>query len=105
MITMIREIVDSKQDPPKKSIFKFENSNKAAQHNGRILESCNYVCEKVLHKQRGTNIFYGSKFRNISTLSKLFGYHDNWIRFKLFLSEGTDTTFTPIEEEIFKKTV
>lgn len=103
MINTIETILKSREDPPKKSIFKFENSSTAAEHNGKILRSCNYDYEKILEKQKNTNIYYGSEFRQIDKLEKLFKPHRDWNRVKIFLTKGTDTSFKPIDNNVLKK--
>ena len=102
LVSVIKEILNSKEKPPKKSIFKFENSLEAAEHNSKILSACNFDYEKVLSKQRDTTIFYGSEFRSVTKLQKLLKLHKNWPRMKRFLTEGTDTTFLPTSEELLK---
>lgn len=102
LVKSIREIFDSKERPPKRSIFKFINTKEAAIHNGKILESCNFNYEEVLTKQKGTNIHYGSEFRKVDSLNSLFQHHKDWTRLKSFLLNGTDTSFLPIEETKLK---
>jgi len=103
MVKIINDIIKSNDDPPKRSIFKFENNDKAADHNSKILKACNYDYEKALRKQKDSFIFYGSEFRNTSKLEHLLKYHKNWDRLRLFLTNGTDTSFEPLDDEALKK--
>ena len=70
LISLIREIIDKDHPAPRRSVFKFENNIKAATHNEKILKSSNYDYEKILNSQKGTNIYYGSEFREESVLEK-----------------------------------
>ena len=102
LVKIISQLLNSEEKPPKKSIFKFENTTDAAEHNSKILAACNFDYEKLLTKQKGTSIYYGSEFRSIINLQKLLKFHTNWNRVKKFLSEGTDTSFIPMNEEELK---
>lgn len=75
MVKIINNIIQDINNPPKRSIFKFENNDRAAAHNSKILEACGYDYEKALWKQKGSSIFYGSEFRNTSKLEHLLKYH------------------------------
>ena len=102
MSKLIKGILDSEERPPKKSLFKFTISDEASKYNGKILESNNFDYEKILSKQKETNIYYGSEFRMINILDSLFKYHKDWERLKSFLSNGTDTSFHPLDAEKIK---
>lgn len=102
MIKLIENILGTEETPPKKSIFKFENTIEASHHNGKILHSCDYNYEKILEKQKNTNIFYGSEFRRTEKLEKLLNFHENWKRMKIFLTNGTDTSFSHLDEELLR---
>ena len=103
MVQLIKDLIESEEKPPKKSIFKFENTLVASQFNGKILQACNYDYEKLLEKQIDTNIYYGSEFRQIDKLQKLLHVHRDWNRFKTFLTKGTDTVFKQLDDDIIKK--
>ena len=103
MIEFIKDIIESDEIPPKKSVFKFENTLKAAQHNGKILQSFNFDYERVLDKQKNTNIYYGSEFRQIDKLDKLMIFHKDWKRLRIFLTKGTDTVFKEVNNDIIRK--
>ena len=102
LVKIIRDILSTDEKPPKKSIFKFNNTEEAAIYNSKVLSACDYDYEKVLSKQRGTTIFYGSEFRSISNLRKLLEFHKDWPRIEKFLSEGTDTSFKHISDKSLK---
>ena len=99
---MISKILRNEENPPKKSVFKFENTRQASQHNARILKTFDYDYEMVLEKQKGTNIYYGSEFRYYKNLEKLLKYHNSWNKFKTFLSSGTDTVLSEVDNKILQ---
>ena len=66
------------------------------------MKTFNYNCEAVLEKQKGTNIYYGSEFRDYKNLEKLLKYHKSWNKFKTFLSSGTDTLLSELDDKILK---
>ena len=99
---MISKILRNEENPPKKSVFKFENTRQASKHNARILKTFDYDYEMVLEKQKGTNIYYGSEFRYYKNLEKLLKYHNSWNKFKTFLSSGTDTVLSEVDNKILQ---
>ena len=96
---MISEILKTEGKPPTKSVFKFENTKQASKHNAKILKTFNYDYEMVLEKQKGTNIYYGSEFCYYKNLEKLLKYHNSWDKFKTFLSSGTDTVLSELDNK------
>ena len=79
------------------------NTEEAAHHNGKVLQACSFDYEQILSKQKGTNIHYGSEFRNVEILDNLFKHHKDWNRLKSFLLNGTDTSFSYLSEEKVKE--
>ncbi len=102
LIGIIKSIIDSQDLPPKKSVFKFDNTPEAALFNSKILAAYDFDYEKVLSKQKNTTIDYGSEFRHPSVLNKLLKFHKNNKRIESFLSHGTDTSLSPLDEETLK---
>ena len=102
LITLISKILEIEELPPTKSAFKFENTIQAANHNKKILKSFNFDYEKLLEKQRNTNISYGSEFRNYKNLEELLKHHTSWNELKTFLTSGTDTVLKEMKSEELK---
>ena len=102
LIKSIKKIIMLEENPPKKSIFKFKNTTEAAEFNAKILAACDYDYEKILTKQKGTIISYGSEFREVNKLSTLLKFHNNWERLREFLINGTDTSFSDISENTLR---
>ena len=46
LIKFVDEITNTREDPPEKSVFKFENTNKAVEHNAKILQSKILITQK-----------------------------------------------------------
>ena len=99
LISKIKEIIKTTHSAPKRSIFKFENNISSAQHNDKIIKSCNFDFEKAFGTQKGTNIYYGSEFRPTKLLNILLKYHRDWKRLESTLLNGTDTTIKELSNE------
>ena len=59
------------------SIFSFKRTNEAAARNRKSLVTYNGNLGAAIKAQTGIPLNYGSKFRHIAKLSKLFNYHDD----------------------------
>ena len=102
LVNAIEKITRCEDPLPKKSIIKFENTEKAANFNSKIIEACDYNYEKFISKQKDTTISYASEFRLVSKLRILLKHHKNWHRFEKFLTEGTDTVLSKMNNETLK---
>ena len=96
------KILKIEEKPPRRSVIKFEISEQASKHNEKILKTFNYDDEAVLGQKKGTNIYYGSEFRNYKNLEKPLKYHKSWNKFETILSSGTDTLLSELDDEILK---
>ena len=65
----------------------------------QVLEAFKYDYEKVLEKQKDTNIYYGSEFRHHKNLERLLIYHRSLNKFKTFLTSETDTVLKEMEND------
>ena len=67
------------------------------------MKTFTYDYEAVLKKQKEINIYYyGSEFCNHKNLKMLLRYHKSWNKFKTFLSSGTDTVLSKLDDETLK---
>ena len=73
MVKQILKIPIHKLDKP---IFSFKRTNKASALNRKLLEAFNGNLVAEIKVPKGIPINYGSQFRDIAKLSKLFNYHD-----------------------------
>ena len=103
LVNIIKSIIKSENQAPKKSIFKFENTPEAASHNTKILTSSNFDYEKILNKQKNTIISYGSEFRPCEIIHNLLKFHRNGQRIESTLTNGTDTVLSPLDNDTLKK--
>ena len=71
LMSIIKKIIETEEPSLKKSLFKFVNTQKAAEFNAKILKACDYDYEKLLLKQEKTMISYGSEFRLLSKLKNV----------------------------------
>ena len=73
-IKQILKIPIQKLDKP---IFSFKRTNEAAARNRKSLVTYNGNLGAAIKAQPGIPLNYGSKFRHIAKLSKLFNYQDD----------------------------
>jgi hypothetical protein len=81
-------IADSPCPVPAKPDIQFEVSMLAAQHNANLLQEFDYDIAKLLDKQRGTTLDFGSEFRPASKLKPLLGRHPNFAELEEVLTNG-----------------
>jgi hypothetical protein len=77
-IDIIRDLHRHKEPPQKTPLFIFERSRDAALHNAIVLESFNFDIDKSIRAQAGSQIFYGSEFKDPSLLHELLEHHPHW---------------------------
>ena len=98
----IQKIVSTETKTPKKSLFKFSNTEKDAAFNSKLLRNMRMDFEKVIGAQGETFLKPGSEFRSPQLLEQLLHSHGRWAKLKRIISEGAAYTFkddsTPTEE-------
>ena len=72
----------------KKPSFKFDMSQQSALHNWNILQNYNNLGE-ALKSQKGSQLDYGSEFRDPTILENIFAKHPLWSRLKHQLIHGS----------------
>ena len=80
----------------KQSMFKFGISHKSASHNWKVLQSFNNLGE-ALTKDGSSFTKYGSEFRPISTLHRIFKHHPLWDRLRNIMLHGIRFPISPID--------
>ena len=93
LIRTITEIVNAESVTPTKSIFRFENSEKAAAFNSKLLRSMRMDFHKVIHAQGNSFLRPGSEFRNPLLLEKLLHNHERWNKLKRIMTTGAAYSF------------
>eukprot|EP00957_Ditylum_brightwellii_P076421 5808094-Ditylum_brightwellii.AAC.1 len=64
-------------------------NKEAAEKNFCILMKSGKCLGKSLKAQDGSHFGYGSEFRPVELLAKVFKFHPNWSRMKSFLTNGS----------------
>ena len=92
----IREVTSTACPKPERPEFLFEMTKEAAQKNFEIL--CKYGCDlgTAIMAQNKSPIGYGSEFRPISSLEKVFSQHPCWNRMKSIMNEGSKWPMEPL---------
>lgn len=68
----IIQYLHSHREPSQKiPLFIFEHSREAALHNAIVLENFYFDIDKAIQAQKGSQVFYGSEFKNSSILHDL----------------------------------
>ena len=77
----------------------FEISPQAAASNLELLRLHDYDLKALCNKGKKSTTSFGSEFKNVSILEKLFTKHPRWKRFKEQLTEGVDFNTEDLDEE------
>jgi hypothetical protein len=99
LLEIAKSIANQKCHSMSNPTFKFEMSAAAAYHNWNLLQEFDNL-GSALESQKGTQLEYGSEFRDTSTLKHLFSNHPLWERLNSQLSNGS---IFPLENLDFKK--
>ena len=76
----------------------YENTEKAAAHNTKILENHDWDMEKAINAVNNTVLEPGSEFRPIVDLEQIFKHHEDWDKFKVIATEGVKYKFEDEDE-------
>jgi hypothetical protein len=79
---------------PKTSEIRFDTSEASLEFNSNLLGQYDYDFEKLLARNKGTTIDFGSEFRPIPSLRRILGEHTNFEFFAKILSDGMPYVFT-----------
>jgi hypothetical protein len=86
---------------PTQPDFTFNLKTKAAVKNHLVLmKKYNDNRRVLLEAQRNSIVGYGSEFRDIDTLQKIFGRHPNWTWMSKILESGSEWPLKPLDEEL-----
>jgi len=69
--------------------FQFAMTEEAAEKNFCVLKKYGLDLSRAIDAQKSSPLGYGSEFRPIETLEKVFGLHPNWKRMKDILAHGS----------------
>ena len=75
--------------------FSFQMSEEAAHKNWSVLKRYNLDLSQALEANKSSQLGYGSEFRPVSSLDRIFKNHPLWTRLSSQLKNGADS---PLEE-------
>jgi hypothetical protein len=78
LIEIIKKIINVPCNTPTASKFIFELLQTAASHNLDVLLKHQNDLSKALEANKSSPLGYGSEFRHINELQKIFGLHPLW---------------------------
>jgi hypothetical protein len=70
--------------------FNFKLSGEAAKHNKAILSKYNFNLGQALKASKDSPLGPGKEFKPTDVLSRVFGMHPLWPKFKSILEQGSD---------------
>ena len=98
--TTIREIINAPNlRPLRKSPWRFERTKEAAAANTARLKKYRYNPEVATQSPNNTTLTYGSEFRPISQIKKIFQHHHHWQKIREIVADGVTYPITPIPED------
>ena len=101
LMDIIRAIKSMPPRRPTQPEFTFDLTPEAAAKNYLVLMK-KYIGDlgALLEVQRNSIVGYGSEFRDVDTLRKIFGWHPNWTRLSKILENGSEWPLEPLDEEL-----
>jgi hypothetical protein len=90
LLEAILEVADSPALPPKKPPVRFATDVESLAFNEQLLAQYDYDLGALLDAHQDTTLGYGSEFRPIDQLAKLFGPHPNFPFFRKVLGTGME---------------
>jgi hypothetical protein len=93
LIKAIDEVAHTPAPPLKAPPVKFAVDNESLEHNGRLLDRFNFDLAELLDHFADTTLGYGSEFRPVDQLEKIFAGHPNFAFFRGVLQKGMDYFF------------
>ena len=99
LLEAIREVISTPVPLPEKPRFGFQLNQEAAAKNMCIMRQYNLDLGKAIEAQSNSPLGYGSEFRPVNTLERVFGCHPNWIRMRRLLLHGSDWPLSELSNE------
>jgi len=81
------------------SPFHFNLSREAAEANFAILESSDFNLDSIIRAHHPSPLSYGSEFRPVAQLQRIFGLHPSWNRMQARLDSGSNWPLEPLPFE------
>jgi hypothetical protein len=89
LIKIIRDIRKEEIPAPMPPEFIFNMTEEAEEKNFLVLKKYNFNLDKAILAQKSSPLGYGSEFRSMQTLGRIFQHHPMWSRMKNLLVEGS----------------
>ena len=86
-----------------KPAFEFVPSKAAAEKNRSVLKSFDLDLSKALEAEKGSQLAYGSEFKDVKLLELIFQHHPLWSRMKSHLSYGCSYPLSKLSKEEERK--
>jgi hypothetical protein len=93
LIKAINEVANTPAPPLKAPPVKFAVDDESLEHNGRLLDRFNFDLSELLDHFADTTLGYGSEFRPVDQLEKIFAGHPNFAFFQSILQQGMNYFF------------
>ena len=91
LIGEIKRVLGAPNVKPCAPSFHFQMDKESAERNFIFLERHDLDLSKALRAQKGSPLDYGSEFKPVEVLERLFGRHPNWERMKKILTSRFKT--------------
>jgi hypothetical protein len=82
LLQAVQEVAETTVPAPKAPPIKFWTDEQSLAENAELLEKFDFDISKLLNHFANTTIGYGSEFRPVEQLNKIFGPHQNFGFFK-----------------------
>ena len=102
LVTTIKATLKIPIQKLEKPIFSFKRTHESAVRNSKILAALKGVSGAAIAAQNDIPVTYGSKFRDISPLEKVFFYHEDKNKIINIIQQGSCYHIDQIEEETRK---
>ena len=102
IVTTIKAILKTPIQKVNKAILSFRRTHEAEVRNRKILAAFNSDLGAVIAAQKNIPVNYGSEFRDIVSLAKIFLHREDKNKIVNIIQEGYYYHLNPIEEETHK---
>lgn len=89
----IQAAIDNVEEEMTRSVFRFDGTPEAAQHNIKVLAAADYDIDKIIKSKSRTVCSPGSEFRSIQVLDTFMSKHENWPHVRKIITEGASNHF------------
>ena len=101
-VTTIKRLIIKPANKLGKPVFSFKLTQEAAQNNSQILATFKGNLGAAIEAQKGIPLDYGSEFRDITIIKKLFRYHKDKERIVDIIPKESWYHLSPIEDATSK---